>query len=62
MMSVIAERYSFMSATSAVGAIRSEKEEKSAISEKNTVTLRISPPRAGIFSDASMVSMTCGAR
>lgn len=62
MMSVIADRYSFMSATSAFGVMVSAIEEKLAMSEKNTVTSRISPPSAGSLFDATILSMTCGAR
>ena len=62
MMSVMAERYSFISVTSSPGAIFSAIEEKPLRSEKYMVTLRISPPSAGILSDATMVSITSGAR
>ena len=62
MMSVIAERYSFINATSALGAIFSAIDENPAMSEKNTVTLRISPPSAGSLFDAIIDSITCGAR
>ena len=44
------------------GAIFSENEEKSAISEKYTVTLRISPTSAGGLFDAIIFSITAGAR
>ena len=62
MMSVIAERYSFMNATSSAGVIFSEIEENPARSEKNTVTSRVSPPSTGSLFDASIWSITCGAR
>ena len=62
MMSVMAERYSFIAATSSAGAIFSANEEKSAMSEKYTVTLRISPPSAGGLFDAIIFSITAGAR
>ena len=62
MMSVIAERYSFMKATSSVGVICSEIDEKPSRSEKNTVTSRVSPPSAGNWFEASIWSITPGAR
>ena len=60
--SVIAERYSFIAATSSAGGIFSANDEKSAMSEKYTVTLRISPPSAGGLFEASIFSITAGAR
>ena len=62
MMSVIAVRYVFISATSSPGVIVSANDEKPARSEKNSVTLRISPPSAGGLCDAISLSITSGAR
>lgn len=62
MMSVMAERYSFISATSSPGVIFSAIEEKPLRSEKNMVMLRISPPSTGILPEATMPSITSGAR
>src|SRR5262245_3649195 len=47
MMSLIAERYSFMKCTRSGGASASAIDENPAMSEKKMVTLRISPPSAG---------------
>ena len=62
MMSVMADRYSFISVTSSPGVILSAMEEKPLRSENNMVTLRISPPSAGILPEATIVSITSGAR
>src|SRR3954469_10913233 len=44
------------------GDMVSAKEEKPATSEKNIVTLRVSPPREGGLLDDIIFSMTAGAR
>jgi len=62
MMSVIAERYSFMKRTSSGGASASEIDENPARSEKKIVTLRISPPSAGGVLALTIFSITLGAR
>ena len=62
MMSVIAERYSFMKRTRSGGASTSEIDENPARSEKKMVTLRISPPSAGGLLALTIFSITLGAR
>ncbi len=62
MTSVIAERYSFISSIRPSGDSFSAISENPSMSEKNTVTSRVSPPSSGILFDDSMRLMTCGAR
>src|SRR5262249_20861039 len=62
MMSVIAERYSFMSATISPGLLFSESVEKPATSEKNEVMVGVSPPGTGWRFAATILSISVGAR